>query len=68
MSVHYDPAAVGKLRMHVTMRASLEQLKLMGFTEKDTDDVRRANRHCVLESKLSFYRACNGLNYDITCS
>ena len=23
-----------------------------------------ANRHCVLESKLSFYRACNGLNYE----
>lgn len=43
VSVHYDPAAVGKLRMHITMRASLEQLKLMGFTEKDTDDVRREN-------------------------
>lgn len=39
-TVKYEPVSVGKLRLLVTTRQSLVQLRGLGFTEKDVDEVK----------------------------
>lgn len=40
LKIHYRPLSIGKLRLLITALASLSQLKQMGFTEKDIDEVK----------------------------
>uniref|UniRef100_A0A0R3RZJ6 Lipid scramblase CLPTM1L n=1 Tax=Elaeophora elaphi TaxID=1147741 RepID=A0A0R3RZJ6_9BILA len=40
MKIQYRPISIGKLRLLVTAQASLAQLKRMGFSDKDVDEVK----------------------------
>ncbi|VDO24904.1 unnamed protein product [Onchocerca flexuosa] len=40
MKIQYRPISIGKLRLLVTAQASLTQLKQMGFSDKDVDEVK----------------------------
>lgn len=40
ITVNYHPVPVGKIRFHITFSSSLKQLLVMGFTQKDLDDVK----------------------------
>ena len=39
VTIAYRPVSVGKLRLLVTALHSLEQLRALGFTDKDVDEV-----------------------------
>ncbi|VBB29846.1 unnamed protein product [Acanthocheilonema viteae] len=38
--IQYRPISIGKLRLLITAQASLDQLKRMGFSDKDVDEVK----------------------------
>ncbi|CAH1779814.1 unnamed protein product [Owenia fusiformis] len=40
LTINYAPISVGKLRMFSTMQESMKSLEGLGFTEKDTDEVK----------------------------
>uniref|UniRef100_A0AAF5Q379 Lipid scramblase CLPTM1L n=2 Tax=Wuchereria bancrofti TaxID=6293 RepID=A0AAF5Q379_WUCBA len=40
MRIQYRPISIGKLRLLITAQASLAQLKRMGFSDKDVDEVK----------------------------
>ncbi|XP_070575633.1 lipid scramblase CLPTM1L-like [Ptychodera flava] len=40
LHIEYKPMSIGKLRLYTTMQESLKTLQSLGFTEKDTDDVK----------------------------
>uniref|UniRef100_A0A914RGR3 Lipid scramblase CLPTM1L n=1 Tax=Parascaris equorum TaxID=6256 RepID=A0A914RGR3_PAREQ len=40
LKIHYRPISIGKLRVLISTLASLSQLRQLGFTEKDVDEVK----------------------------
>ncbi|KAK2144738.1 hypothetical protein LSH36_735g01064 [Paralvinella palmiformis] len=40
LTITYRPISVGKLRLWINMQLSMSQLQALGFTEKDTDEIK----------------------------
>lgn len=40
VTVEYSPISLGKLRMLLQVQASIENVKVLGFSDKDVDDVK----------------------------